>query len=524
MSSRLHLAPRHRDILLDLLQAHLPGVEAWAYGSRVCGRSHDGSDLDLVLRSSDLQEVPASSLGDFWQAVHDSTIPFVVEARDWARLPRRFRRRIEEEHVPLGRDSGGRLVPIGCIAEIVGGGTPNTRKSEYYGGDVPWLTPKDLARVHDRRVARGQRNLSRAGLAACSARLVPRDSVLLSTRAPVGYVALAANPVATNQGFRSLIAHDGVVPEYLYYWLRSHTEELTRHASGTTFGELSARALGRISVRLPSLGVQKRVVDVLGALDDKIEANRRMSETLDEMARAIFEEWFVKFGPTRAKIEGRQPYLPGDLWSLFPERLVETDSGQTPENWAVARVGDAFRLTMGQSPPGRSYNTKREGLPFLQGRSDFGARYGEPRRYCSAPMRAAAPGDTLVSVRAPIGAMNIARTHCCIGRGVAALQHASGSAAYTYYALKRIRGILESFESTGTVFGAITKEQFESLRVLEPPSAAVKAFDIQIRPVFERIRRQHEEANALASLRDQLVPKLLSGELRAPGSTSGQPR
>ena len=515
MSSRLHLAPRHRDILLDLLREHLPEVEAWAYGSRVNGRSHDGSDLDLVLRSPDLQEIPALALADFWQAVHESTIPFIVEARDWARLPQRFCRRIEEGHVRLGREEEDPVVKIGSVVRIVGGGTPSTRKPEYFDGEIPWLTPKDLSGEHDRRLARGRRNLSRAGLAACSARLVPRNSVLLSTRAPVGYVALAANPIATNQGFRSLIVRDGVTPEYLYYWLRSHTAELKRHASGSTFGELSAQALGSIRVRLPAPDKQKRIVDVLETLDDKIELNRRSSETLDQALRAVFEDWFVKCGPTQARMAGRRPYLPDDVWSLFPERLVESDGGGEPEGWTTTRVGDIYRLTMGQSPPGRSYNTESEGLPFLQGRSDFGVRYAEPRRHCSAPLRTAAPGDTLVSVRAPIGAMNIARTRCCIGRGVAALRHASGSAAYTYYAVEQLRGILESFESTGTVFGAITKEQFESLRVLEPPSAIVRAFDRRVSPVFERIRGQREEADALASLRDRLAPKLLSGELQA---------
>ena len=349
-------------------------------------------------------------------------------------------------------------------------------------------------------------------------RVAEPGDLLFSVRAPIGRINVADRRCGIGRGLAAVRARRASDARYLEYGLRAlHRSWGTLEGNGSVFGNATRRDLEETLIPWPSAQRRHSISDALGALDDKIESNGRRSEILDQMARAVFRDWFVKFGPTRAKMEGRRPYLPDEVWSLFPERLVESDSGRGPENWAVARVGDAYRLTMGQSPPGRSYNTEREGLPFLQGRSDFGARYAEPRRHCSVPLRTAVPGDTLVSVRAPIGAMNIARTQCCIGRGVAALRHASGSAAYTYYAVERLRGLLESFESTGTVFGAITKEQFESLRVLEPPSALVRAFDRRVSPMFERVRGQREEAETLASLRDRLAPGLLSGELPARG-------
>ena len=132
---------------------------------------------------------------------------------------------------------GWREVSIGDVAEVVGGGTPSTTDPANFDGDIPWLTPKDLSRVHDRYMVRGARNISRLGLQRSSAKLVPAGSVLLSTRAPVGYVALAKNRIATNQGFRSLIPRNGLVPEFFYYWLCANTALLDRHTSGSTFKE-----------------------------------------------------------------------------------------------------------------------------------------------------------------------------------------------------------------------------------------------------------------------------------------------
>lgn len=208
---------------------------------------------------------------------------------------------------------GWREVCIGEVAEVIGGGTPSTHEPSYFDGDVPWLTPKDLSGVHDRYMARGARNISRSGLQRSSAKLVPAGSVLLSTRAPVGYVALAKDSVSTNQGIRTLIPCEKLMPEYLYYWLLTNTQELERHATGSTFKELSGKALSKITLSLPPKHAQRRIIAVLGALDDKIELNHRMSETLEEAVRALFKSWFMDFDPVkdRSRYNGDLPlHLP----------------------------------------------------------------------------------------------------------------------------------------------------------------------------------------------------------------------
>ena len=239
-----------------------------------------------------------------------------------------------------------------------------------------------------------------------------------------------------------------------------------------------------------------------------------MNRTLEEMARAIFQDWFVDFGPVRARLEGREPYLPPELWDLFPDRLVDSELGEIPEGWEVKVLKDCFSLTMGQSPPGNTYNDECIGLPFFQGSADFGPRFPNNRNFCTAPTRIAQVDDTLISVRAPVGALNMAWEQCCIGRGVAALRHKSGSSPFTYYSAWAMQSELQQYEHTGTVFGAINKTQFETLQTISPPNQLITGFDTSASPLEQRIRTNSAEIHSLAAHRDALLPKLVLGEVR----------
>ena len=177
-------------------------------------------------------------------------------------------------------------------------------------------------------------------------------------------------------------------------------------------------------------------------------------------------------------------------------------------------VGAEFDLTMGQSPPGNTYNDDGVGLPFFQGRTDFGFRYPENRKFCSAPTRIAEAKDTLVSVRAPVGDINQAWERCCVGRGVAAIRHRTGQRSYTFYAVQSLQEQLREFEHTGTVFGAINKSQFEALKVAAPTPEVISAYEGIGSSLDARLRTATAESRTLAALRDTLLPKLMSGELR----------
>ena len=260
-----------------------------------------------------------------------------------------------------------------------------------------------------------------------------------------------------------------------------------------------------------------------------------MNQTLEEMARALFKSWFVDFDPVHAKatlkhhaatlpqggsdwsVQRARAYLDRmdpDIAALFPDSFVDSALGPIPEGWEVKKLGESFNLTMGQSPPGSTYNEQGEGLPFFQGRSDFGFRFPENRKFCTAPARIAQPGDCLVSVRAPVGDINMAWGKCCIGRGVAALRHKSGTISFSYYSAWTIQPALREYEQTGTVFGAINKSQFETLQVIAPSPSIVDAFDSSARPLDEKIRSNIAESRTLAAFRDALLPKLVSGDVR----------
>src|SRR5262249_17998150 len=159
---------------------------------------------------------------------------------------------------------------------------------------------------------------------------------------------------------------------------------------------------------------------------------------------------------------------------------------------------EAFDLTMGQSPPGTTYNENGVGLPFYQGRTDFGFRFPTRRVFCSAPTRYAQSGDTLVSVRAPVGDINMADEECCIGGGIAAVRHKSGATSFTYSSMANLSSDFARFEAEGTVFGSINKDSFEKLQIVIPPQQLVAAYEQYAAPLDEQIRTLEAQSRAIA--------------------------
>lgn len=269
-----------------------------------------------------------------------------------------------------------------------------------------------------------------------------------------------------------------------------------------------------LEIPLPSLPEQRAIVHILGALDDKIELNRKMNETLEAMALALFKSWFVDFDPVRAKAAGRKPAgVTDDIANLFPNSFQDSELGKIPKGWRVGTISEEFNFTMGQSPPGETYNEFGEGIPFFQGRTDFGFRYPNHRVSCTTPKRFANSGDTLVSVRAPVGDINMVLEKCCIGRGVTAIRHKSGGRSFTYHFMRSISGTFENFEAEGTVFGCINKDDFRRIKHVIPPPRLVREFETMAFPLDQSVENNTLQSASLAAIRDALLPKLLSGEI-----------
>lgn len=238
---------------------------------------------------------------------------------------------------------------------------------------------------------------------------------------------------------------------------------------------------------VPPLDEQKRIASILSALDDKIELNKKINKTLEEMAKAIFKSWFVDFEP----------------WG-----------GKMPGDWKEGNLIDIANIVMGQSPEGASYNKNGIGTVFYQGRAEFGFRYPKRNLFTVKPKRIASEDDVLMSVRAPVGDFNIAFERCCIGRGLASIRSINSYQSYIFYLMLTLRRRLDMFDCEGTVFGSINKNSIENLPVIIPSDNIICVFEKLINPVDSVIKKNYIENIHLSSLRDTLLPKLMSGEIR----------
>ena len=297
-----------KKIILDLLQRYLPDTEVWAYGSRVKWTAKPHSDLDLVAFAAEEQ---SRQVADLREAFEESDLPFRVDFFVWDEVPKRFHENIKKESITLQNKTNARKIKTNRLdwqemiledmTEVIGGGTPKTNVEEYWNGDIPWVTPKDLSNYPKRHISRGERNISQQGLVNSNAKLLAKGTVLLTTRAPIGYLAIASNNVSTNQGFKSLKPKQGTNGLFLFYLLKNNIDYLKTQANGSTFQELSSLTLKSLSFLFPSLSEQKIIAHILGTLDDKIELNQKINENLENIAQTIFKSWFVDFDPVYAK-------------------------------------------------------------------------------------------------------------------------------------------------------------------------------------------------------------------------------
>jgi type I restriction enzyme S subunit len=347
----------------------------------------------------------------------------------------------------------------------------------------------------------------------------PGDVILVNKGTP-GRVCQVSAPVdfCIAQDMVSLRPKPGVVDsDYLLAALRSSDfkEQVEGLHVGTMIPHLKKTDFPHLKIPLPPLPIQKAIGRIYCDLSRKIELNRRMNRTLEELAAALFRSWFVDFDPVVAKAAGRQPvHLRPELAALFPATFQDSPLGSIPHGWHIGTVDELMEVTMGQSPPSSSYNVIGEGVPFFQGCTDFGFRFPTNRVFCTAPTRYAKKGDILLSVRAPVGDTNIALEDCSIGRGLAALRGRNGERSFPFYALRSQTDEFASFEGEGTLFGAINGPALRGLRLILPPAPVMEAFEKCAVPWDVTIEHNVRESRTLAALRDTLLPKLLSGELR----------
>ena len=237
----------------------------------------------------------------------------------------------------------------------------------------------------------------------------------------------------------------------------------------------------------------------------KIQLNCQINDNLEAMAKQLYDYWFVQFDFPN---EEGKPYKSSGGAMVYNEKLKR----KIPQGWSNGVLSDVANITMGQSPDGSSYNEDGEGIIFYQGSTDFGLRFPNIRQYTTSPSRYANKGDILMSVRAPVGALNIANNDCCIGRGLSALSSKIGSMTHLYYLMNDFRLKFEGMNSAGTTFGSITKDELFSLPVIIPTKSVISEFEQVCEPIFDKQMIIGEEINALTKQRDELLPLLMNGQ------------
>lgn len=307
-------------------------------------------------------------------------------------------------------------------------------------------------------------------------------------------------PARVNQHVAILRPHkEKVDNKYLKYYLLNPAFKnfmLGLSSVGGTRNALTKLMIEDFRLNLPEISIQKRVASILSSIDDKIELNRQTNQTLEIIAQAIFKEWFVDF---------RFPGATGEMQN--------SELGKIPKGWRVGKLSDIMNIQMGQSPPGSSYNQNKDGIVFFQGKAEFGFRFPVIDKYTTEPKRFANKFDTLLSVRAPVGTINMATEECCIGRGLAALRGKNNEISFTFYLLNSLQSQFDVFEGSGTVFGAINKSQLENLKVIVPPSKLIEFYEKKVNSIDDLLYNIEQEIKTLTQLRDSLLPKLMKGEM-----------
>ncbi len=313
-------------------------------------------------------------------------------------------------------------------------------------------------------------------------------------------VALKDYPNATFNGFTKRLRprfNNPVIPEYAGFFFRSpkFRSNVVAMSSTTTRASLNNSMLSALSILAPPITEQKAIAGVLSSLDDKIDLLHRENKTLEAMAETLFRQWFIEPSLNPSQKEGNK----------------EADEG-----WEEGNFPDEFYFVMGASPPGESYNEEGIGIPMYQGNADFEFRFPKRRVFTTDPKRYANKYDTLISVRAPVGEQNMANEKCCIGRGVAAFRykHDPDFYTYTYFKIKSLMGDIKQYNETGTVFGSISKSDIENLAITIPSKAIIDEFQTRAKPIDDKIITNCFHIRTLERLRDTLLPKLMSGEIR----------
>lgn len=278
------------------------------------------------------------------------------------------------------------------------------------------------------------------------------------------------------------ILNNNIDKHFLYWFMRtpSYQKRIAATSTGSTVHHTSPDRIGEVEIDIPELEAQKRIANCMDVIDKKIEINEKINRNLQEQAVAIYKDMIL-------------------------------DSAE--ELCSIGKLSDVAVITMGQSPKGDTYNEEGSGAVFYQGRGEFGWRFPIRRLFTTEPKRMATINDVLISVRAPVGDVNVAYEECCIGRGLGAIHSKDNHQSYVLYTVLSLKEKFEVFNGEGTVFGSINRDGLNNMVIVIPPAKVRDSFEELVAPIDKMIKSNYEEIIRLTELRDTLLPKLMSGEL-----------
>ena len=388
--------------------------------------------------------------------------------------------------------------------DIISGGTPKTSVPEYWNGDIGWLSVVDFG-DKNKYVETTEKTITQAGVDNSSTKVLQINDIIISARGTVGAMAMLKKPLAFNQSCFGLRGKTEIInQEYLFYYLKNYMKVLKAKTQGSVFDTINLATFDLIDLNLPTLDKQERIAHILATIDNKIDANQAINAELESMAKTIYDYWFLQF---EFPNEEGKPYKSSGGKMVWCEELKR----EIPEGWDLTTLGEMFHITMGSSPKGDSLNEVKCGIEFYQGSTDFGNIYPNERVYTTSPIRKATSQDVLLSVRAPVGDMNIAMNDCCIGRGLAAIH--SESTLLTWNTLKSLHSYFDVYNNNGTTFGALTADLLKGLITLNIPPRLIQEYEKQVSGFEKIIRNKELESRSLSSLRDFLLPTLMNGQV-----------
>ena len=392
------------------------------------------------------------------------------------------------------------------LATIIGGGTPKTSVPEYWNGEIPWLSVKDFVSV-TKYVYDTEKHISELGLLNSSTKLLEKNDIIISARGTVGAMAMIPYPMCCNQSCFGLRGNSIVDKNFLYYLTRTKVDELKKSAHGSVFDTITRETFNNLQCLVPPLQSQQKIGNFLSSLDSKIELNRRINDNLEQQAQVLFKSWFVDFEPFK---EGK---------------FVDSELGMIPESWRVCSAETIFKINIGKTPPRKEqqwFSNINNGNVKWISISDLGSNeifIEDSKEYLTKEAISkfniiVVPEDTiLVSFKLTVGRVGISNCELTTNEAVARFYlPKSYFREYTYLSLKNYN--YARLGSTSSIATAVNSKIIKNMKLLIPPVTIISEFSKRINPLFNAIRIYENEIRNLSKIRNTLLPKLMSGELK----------